>query len=159
MIKIVNRHNRQRLAKNKIKRRWVFEEEVHGRRLSNIINEQHENVKYLPGIQLPDNVVACIDLEATVRDADAVLLVLPHQFIRTTCQSLIGKLKESVVFCSAVKGFYSCDKTELKLITQVIRETLKCEVGVLMGANIAGVGVIKCNFRITDWSTKEEVNL
>jgi hypothetical protein len=31
-------------------RMWVYEEEVEGRKLSEIINEQHENVKYLPGI-------------------------------------------------------------------------------------------------------------
>ena len=31
-------------------RMWVFEEEVDGRKLSEIINEQHENVKYLPGM-------------------------------------------------------------------------------------------------------------
>ena len=29
---------------------WVFEEVVNGRKLSDIINETNENVKYLPGI-------------------------------------------------------------------------------------------------------------
>merc|ERR1712106_844789 len=28
---------------------WVFEEEVNGRKLTEIINPDHENVKYLPG--------------------------------------------------------------------------------------------------------------
>lgn len=36
---------------------WVFEEIVDGRKLSEVINEKHENIKYLPGIRLPDNVV------------------------------------------------------------------------------------------------------
>ena len=31
---------------------WVYEEEVDGRKLSAIINEQNENVKYLPGIKV-----------------------------------------------------------------------------------------------------------
>jgi glycerol-3-phosphate dehydrogenase (NAD+) len=35
---------------------WVYEEEVDGRKLSAIINEQNENVKYLPGIKLRANV-------------------------------------------------------------------------------------------------------
>ena len=30
-------------------RMWVFEEEVEGRKLTEIINTDHENVKYLPG--------------------------------------------------------------------------------------------------------------
>lgn len=36
---------------------WVFEEMVDGRKLTEIINTDHENVKYLPGRKLPDNVV------------------------------------------------------------------------------------------------------
>ena len=36
---------------------YVHEEIVDGKKLSEIINLQHENTKYLPGIQLPDNVV------------------------------------------------------------------------------------------------------
>lgn len=36
---------------------WVFEETVNGRKLSEIINTDHENVKYLPGHKLPHNVV------------------------------------------------------------------------------------------------------
>ena len=36
---------------------WVFEENVNGRKLSDIINTEHENVKYLPGFKLPENVV------------------------------------------------------------------------------------------------------
>lgn len=36
---------------------WVFEEMVDGRKLTEIINTEHENVKYLPGHKLPSNVV------------------------------------------------------------------------------------------------------
>ena len=41
---------------------WVFEEMVGGRKLTDIINEDHENVKYMPGIKLPRNVVADPDV-------------------------------------------------------------------------------------------------
>lgn len=36
---------------------WVFEETVNGRKLTEIINTDHENVKYLSGHKLPPNVV------------------------------------------------------------------------------------------------------
>lgn len=36
---------------------WVFEEVVNDRKLTEIINTDHENVKYLPGHKLPPNVV------------------------------------------------------------------------------------------------------
>lgn len=38
---------------------WVYEEMVDGRKLTEIINTEHENVKYLPGHKLPKNVVGC----------------------------------------------------------------------------------------------------
>lgn len=40
---------------------WVFEETVNGRKLTDIINNDHENVKYLPGHKLPENVVRLWD--------------------------------------------------------------------------------------------------
>ena len=47
---------------------WVLEEEVGGRRLTEIINTEHENVKYLPGHKLPPNVVSvALSAERQVR--------------------------------------------------------------------------------------------
>ena len=37
---------------------YVYEEMIEGKKLTEIINTQHENVKYLPGVKLPDNVVS-----------------------------------------------------------------------------------------------------
>lgn len=36
---------------------YMYEEMIDGRKLTEIVNTQHENVKYLPGIKLPENVV------------------------------------------------------------------------------------------------------
>lgn len=36
---------------------YVHEEMVEGKKLTEIINTTHENVKYLPGIKIPSNVV------------------------------------------------------------------------------------------------------
>eukprot|EP00731_Ephydatia_muelleri_P038717 Em0876g3a len=37
---------------------WVYEEMIDGKKLTEIINEKHENVKYLPGTVLPNNIHA-----------------------------------------------------------------------------------------------------
>lgn len=37
---------------------WVFEENINGNKLTDIINTEHENIKYLPGYKLPENVVS-----------------------------------------------------------------------------------------------------
>ena len=36
---------------------YVYEEMIEGKKLTEIINEKHENVKYLPNHKLPENVV------------------------------------------------------------------------------------------------------
>lgn len=37
---------------------YVFEEVLNGKKLTETINETHENIKYLPGHKLPENVVS-----------------------------------------------------------------------------------------------------
>lgn len=46
---------------------YVFEEMIEGKKLTEIINTTHENVKYLPGHKLPENVVS-VSLPRTKRD-------------------------------------------------------------------------------------------
>lgn len=50
-----------------------------GKKLTEIINTTHENKKYLPGVQLPDNVVAVPDMKEAVDGATALVFVMPHQ--------------------------------------------------------------------------------
>ena len=64
---------------------WVYEEqvEVDGQMLplTEVINTYHENVKYLPGIELPHNIKAVPSLAEACRDATLLIFVLPHQFL------------------------------------------------------------------------------
>ena len=60
---------------------WVYEEKVNGKNLSEIINEQHENIKYLPGIKLQDNIIANPSLVDSVKNSTILIFVLPHQFL------------------------------------------------------------------------------
>ncbi|XP_044533556.1 glycerol-3-phosphate dehydrogenase [NAD(+)], cytoplasmic isoform X2 [Gracilinanus agilis] len=92
---------------------WVFEEEVSGQKLTEIINTKHENVKYLPGHKLPPNV-----------------------FIGKICDQLKGHLKGDAIGVSLIKGVDE-GPDGLKLISEVIQERLDIPISVLMGANIA----------------------
>lgn len=51
------------------------------RNLTEIINTDHVNQKYLPNIALPENVVACSDILETCGSADVLFFVVPHQFL------------------------------------------------------------------------------
>nr|XP_027102012.1 glycerol-3-phosphate dehydrogenase [NAD(+)] [Coffea arabica] len=116
---------------------WVFEETLsNGEKLSEVINQTNENVKYLPGVKLGKNVVADPDLEHAVRDANMLVFVTPHQFMEGICKRLVGKIKKEAEAISLIKGM------EVKMegpcmISTLISEKLGINCCVLMGANIA----------------------
>ncbi|KAI8533552.1 hypothetical protein RHMOL_Rhmol10G0019800 [Rhododendron molle] len=118
-------------------RMWVFEEVLpSGEKLSEVINQTNENVKYLPGIKLGRNVVAVPDLEHAVRDANMLVFVAPHQLMEGLCRRLVGKIRADAEAISLIKGM------EVKMegpcmISTLITEQLGINCCVLMGANIA----------------------
>lgn len=127
---------------------YVFEEMINGQKLTDIINTKHENVKYLPGVTLPDNVIAEPDVVAAAKDADFLVFVLPHQFIRNVLRLMKGQVKKSATGVSLAKSFFATEGATaeggldisdkgLKLISEVIKEELGISCAVLMGANIA----------------------
>jgi len=116
---------------------WVFEEDVNGRKLTEIINTDHENVKYLPGQKLPVNIVAVPNVVDAAKDADVLIVVVPHQFIARALSPLSGKLKPGAQSISLVKGFDILPEGGIQLISDEIKKHLDIPVAVLMGANLA----------------------
>eukprot|EP00980_Cylindrotheca_fusiformis_P009234 scaffold2012_cov193-Cylindrotheca_fusiformis.AAC.6 len=123
---------------------WVFEEmvQVDGetKKLTDVINSRHENVKYLPGIQLPKNVIAVADLAEACQDATLLIFVLPHQFLPKLLPVIREAAHPSCRGVSLIKGLDFCAETRKpmlisKSISDAMGSNFKC--GVLMGANVA----------------------
>lgn len=124
---------------------WVKEELFNGKKLTEILNTRHENIKYLPGCIIPYNVVALSDLDVAVYDADILVFVVPYQYIHEVCDKLRGKVKSSAVAVSLVKGLDVTGSAERTgLVSNVIRRALSIECAVLMGANYAPEVSIEC---------------
>jgi len=130
---------------------WVYEEDVtiakdsphydeaigdKPQKLSAVINKNHENVKYLPGITLPDNLVANPDITAAVKDASILIFNLPHQFIGRVCSQLKGHILPYARGISCIKGVNVADDG-ISLFSEWIGDALGIYVGALSGANIA----------------------
>ena len=113
------------------------------RKLSDVINESNENVKYLPGVKLGKNVRAEPDLVASVRGADVLLICAPHQHASRIVRGLVGAVDPKggpggspAVALSLIKGMRVRPEGP-QLISAMIERVLGIETAVLMGANIA----------------------
>ncbi|VDM36184.1 unnamed protein product [Hydatigera taeniaeformis] len=137
IAKIIGRNVLQMESFEDKVRMWVHEEMINGQKLTDLINKVHENVKYLPGVRLPPNVVALPDLESCCRDADVLIFVLPHQFLKNVCQAMKPHLKFGCYGCSLIKGLNKVPGVGVSLLTDLIRDTLNIPCAVMMGANLA----------------------
>lgn len=129
---------------------WVFEENVEipqtsknynasnagPQKLTEVINTVHENIKYLPGIQLPVNLHANPSLEDAVKDSTLLIFNLPHQFIIKTCEQIKGKISPYARGISCIKGV-DVNSTGIHLFSETIGRILGIYCGALSGANIA----------------------
>eukprot|EP00438_Fugacium_kawagutii_P025360 Skav236522 [mRNA] locus=scaffold78:989127:1009985:- [translate_table: standard] len=139
IAKIIARNCQRRAEFQKQVEMWVHEEEVDGRKLTEIINSDHENVKYLPGIELPHNLHAAPDVSEVVKDAAILVFVLPHQFLPGLLKSIKGLVSPDVMAVSLVKGGGTIRCADGSLVTgsQLISSELNCTCAVLNGANVA----------------------
>ncbi|KAK6344092.1 glycerol-3-phosphate dehydrogenase [Orbilia brochopaga] len=132
-------------------RMWVFEEDYqlpsdhaaydpsrhsHPTKLSALINELHENVKYLPGIPLPPNIVADPSILSAVKDASLLIFNVPHQFVSKICDQIDGKILPYARAISCIKGV-DVSPAGISLFSDVIGRKLSIYCGALSGANIA----------------------
>ncbi|KAF3101270.1 glycerol-3-phosphate dehydrogenase [Orbilia oligospora] len=132
-------------------RMWVFEEDYQlpsshkgydtskhsqPRKLSSLINELHENVKYLPNIALPPNIVADPSILSAVKDASLLIFNVPHQFVSKICDQIHGHIVPYARAVSCIKGV-DVSSDGISLFSDVIGRKLGIYCGALSGANIA----------------------
>jgi len=137
MIKVLDKSHDGRVDFNDFKSWWHNTgRSGASRKLTELINKKNENIKYLPGVKLGENVTAEPDLLTAVQGASMLVFVTPHQFIKGLCKQLQGKLVPNAKAISLIKGM---DVTHdgFELISGLISNELKINCSVLMGANIA----------------------
>ena len=101
------------------------------------INEQRENVEYLPGIELPPSVSATHDHEKALHDADVVVLAVPSQQLRENLTVFAPYIADDAVMVSLMKGV---ELGSLKRMSEVIAEVTDAgpgRIAVISGPNLA----------------------
>jgi glycerol-3-phosphate dehydrogenase (NAD(P)+) len=98
------------------------------------INKEHRNTMFLPDAPLDPQVYATGDL-AKASDVDAVLLVVPGQFLRGVCESLAHSWRAGVPAVICTKGI---EEDTCALMTEVVAEALpQAPQAVLSGPTFA----------------------
>jgi glycerol-3-phosphate dehydrogenase (NAD(P)+) len=97
-------------------RLWAREPEV-----VEAINDRHLNETFLPGMPLPEALVATNRLSIACGDADAVLLVVPSQFLRPTAEQVEKALPAGIPVVICAKGI---ERDSGLMMTQVIEQAM-----------------------------------
>ncbi|KAI7907976.1 glycerol-3-phosphate dehydrogenase [NAD+] [Cokeromyces recurvatus] len=118
-------------------RQWVFEEDYKGEKLTEVINREKENPKYLPGIKFTSNIKAVPDLIEASRDASVLVFVLPHQFVRGVCEKMKGTISQDAKAISLIKGLEIKPEGVTLFSEEIARKLEMTHVAALSGANIA----------------------
>lgn len=102
---------------------------------ANLVNTAHRSAA-LPGIALPETLMATSDLAQATRGAQLVLIAVPASATRALAERLAGQLDPGTLVLSASKGF---EQETGALMTQVLDDALGVEVhtGVLTGPSFA----------------------
>lgn len=120
---------------------YVYDEKLEsGESIVEYINREHENCKYLPGVKLPENIVAEPDLLKAAQTGDVLVWVAPHQFVLGQAKAIKDVIKRDVVTVSLVKGGFDIEEGKPKLLSEQLAGVLGLPhdaSAVLMGANLA----------------------
>lgn len=99
------------------------------------INEEHTNVKYLPGAKLHKSLRAALTIEETVKDADVLIMGVPAQNFREVLLAAKPHIRPWIPIVSLAKGLELDTKMRM---TEIIAEVLPGHpAGVLTGPNLA----------------------
>lgn len=85
------------------------------------VNEQHRNPVFLPDIELPETIRGTSAMEACVRDAAIVLVVIPAQFVRENVKRLRDALPVGAPLVLCSKGI---ERDSLMLLEAVLHDEL-----------------------------------
>lgn len=111
-------------------RLWVRDPET-----AAAINADRENVRYLPGAELPENVMASESLEDVLQGASLVFVAVPSKAFVQVLDQAREAVAEGTIVVSCTKGLYA---DGFLLMSQVLRERWPhTRIGVLSGPNLA----------------------
>lgn len=98
------------------------------------LKKYHENIPFLPGVKIPDNVSFTWDI-SECGNADMIVIAVPSHAVRATAKSLSPYVKKDSIILNISKGL---EENTYKTLSQVLREELPgCDIAVMSGPSHA----------------------
>jgi glycerol-3-phosphate dehydrogenase (NAD(P)+) len=85
------------------------------------LTAERENIKYLPGVKLPDGLLPTADIAASLRGAKLVVMAVPSHAVRALAKEISPYLDDKAILVNTAKGIEQ--ETYLRL-SQVVKEEL-----------------------------------
>ncbi|MBU9713459.1 NAD(P)H-dependent glycerol-3-phosphate dehydrogenase [Evansella tamaricis] len=121
------------------------------------INQHHYNNQYLTDVKLPSSIVAYTDLEASLHDADTILLVVPTKAMRDVLGELRNYLDRPLPFIHASKGIEPGTHFRIsEIIEEEVPQHLRSSVAVISGPSHAEEVALRQPTTITSSSLNPE---
>ncbi|NLY43887.1 MAG: NAD(P)H-dependent glycerol-3-phosphate dehydrogenase [Clostridiaceae bacterium] len=97
--------------------------------------EARENIEFLPGVRIPDNVSFTWDLERCVQNVELIVIAVPSHAVRTTARNLRPLVKKDQTLVNVSKGL---EEGSLLRLSQVIEQEISdANIAVLSGPSHA----------------------
>lgn len=93
---------------------WVYEKEVYDQ-----IRKLKQNVKYLPGVFIPDQLEITMDLKEAVENAHFIFSVVPSHVVRSLMERIKTYLSKEQIIVTLTKGI---ENDTLLRMSEVIHE-------------------------------------
>lgn len=99
------------------------------------LNRLHENINYLPGYKIHEDVLATTDLAGAVCDVDLIFVAVPSSSFREVVKQMQPLIHEDAILVSLTKGI---EAKTFALMSQILaEETSNALIAVLSGPNLA----------------------
>ncbi len=119
------------------------------------VRKKRENIKFLPGFKIPENIELVPDVHEACRRAEIIVLAIPSQFMRRVLKKVKKDKIHHKIFVSVAKGI---ETSSLKMMSQVIHGELgKIKLCVISGPAIAREIAIKMPAAVSIASNNKDI--